>query len=71
MADYLTNLTTARDNIVAALVAMTANPKPNYIIDGQSVSWGALFNNYQNALQNLNNQIVAANPYEFTSEGVT
>lgn len=40
MATYLENLQTARDTLAAALA--TNAGKPNYSIDGQSVTWGEL-----------------------------
>lgn len=39
----LTQITTARDSLLAALVTVCASPKPNYNLDGQSVSWGEYF----------------------------
>lgn len=38
--DIVASLKTTLDNFVAALETASANPKPNYSIDGQSVSWG-------------------------------
>lgn len=40
MATYLENLQTARETLAAALAENAG--KPNYSIDGQSVSWGEL-----------------------------
>ena len=37
---YIDDLTTARDNLAARIKDLTAQPKPNYSIDGQTVSWG-------------------------------
>lgn len=68
MATYLENLTTARDQIAANLAAITANPKPNYSIDGQSVSWQGLFDSYMSSLSSLDAQIAAADPVHVESE---
>lgn len=38
--DIKAQLQTALESTVTALVTAAANPKPNYSIDGQSVSWG-------------------------------
>lgn len=45
MATYLENLITARDNLAAALAAGAG--KANYSIDGQTVSYGELFDRWQ------------------------
>jgi hypothetical protein len=70
VATFLENLSTARDNIAANLAAMTADPKPNYTIDGQSVSWQSLFDSYLQQLEKLNAQIAAADPFEIHSQGL-
>ena len=46
-------LDTAIANVKADLAALTANPKPNYSIDGQSYSWGDLFDKYTQGLERL------------------
>ncbi len=71
MADYLTNLKTARDQIAANIVAITASPKPSYLIGNQQVSWNELFDSYTKSLQSLNDQINGAEPYEYATQGVT
>ena len=53
MTAYLDNLLAARDNVAANLAAITAEPKPNYRIDGQMVSWQHLFDSYLNQLERL------------------
>ena len=71
MSTVLENLVAARENVAANLAAITAQPKPSYSIDGQSVSWQGLFDSYISQLQTLNAQIAAAEPFEITSQGVT
>ena len=39
MTDAATNLTTARDNYAQRLAEISANPKPNYNVEGTSYSW--------------------------------
>jgi hypothetical protein len=34
------DISSAIDNLAAAIKEATVNPKPNYTVDGQSVSWG-------------------------------
>jgi hypothetical protein len=69
--DFLNNLLAARDQIAQNLADMTANPKPNYKIDGQVVSWQGLFDSYLSQLEKLNAQIAAADPFEIHSRGFT
>lgn len=68
MATYQENLETARDNLAAALVEATANPKPNYTVDGQSVSWGDYLDSLQKSLDGINAKIAAGEPFEFTTQ---
>jgi hypothetical protein len=69
--DFLNNLLAARDQIAQNLADMTADPKPNYKIDGQVVSWQGLFDSYLSQLEKLNGQIAAADPFEIHSRGFT
>jgi hypothetical protein len=71
MASYLDNLLAARDNVAANLAAITADPKPNYSVDGQSVSWQGLFDGYMAQLEKLDALINGAEPFEVRSRGVT
>lgn len=59
MATALENLTTARNNIAANLAEITARPKPNYSINGQSVSWQSLFDSYVSQLERLDSLIAS------------
>jgi hypothetical protein len=68
MATYLENLTTARDNVAARLVEITADKKPSYSIDGQSVSWSEYFDTLTKQLDQLNKLINAQNPYFIVSQ---
>ncbi len=71
MPSYLENLHTARDQIAANLATITAEPKPNYSIDGQSVSWQSLVESYTQQLARLDDLIAAAEPFEIFSQGTT
>lgn len=70
MATFLENLIAARDQVAAHLVTISTNPKPNYKIDGQSVSWQSLFDSYTRQLASLNALIATAEPAECESWGV-
>lgn len=67
---YQDDLITARDNIAAQIASITANPKPSYSIDGQSVSWGEHFNNLMSQLKELESAVQrAGGPFEVRSWG--
>lgn len=65
------DLTEIRDNLIAAIKDATANPKPNYSIDGQSVSWGTFLDSLMARLKDIDEQIAAQEPVEFVSRGTT
>lgn len=70
MATYAQNLETARNNVAAALAEITANPKPDYSVDGESYSWASYFQMLTTQLEALNKQLAAASgPYEVRSYG--
>jgi len=71
MPSYVENLQTAREQIAANLATITAEPKPNYSIDGQSVSWQSLVESYTQQLARLDALIASAEPFEIPSQGTT
>ena len=65
MATYLENLVTARETLAAALAANAG--RPNYSIDGQSVSWGELYDR----IKKLDEAIATGQgPIEIASEHI-
>jgi len=68
---YLDDLATARDNLAAKLAEVSANPKPSYSIDGQSVSWVEYYKFLADQIARLNAQINMGEPFEELSRGVT
>lgn len=72
MPSQIENLQTASNNISAQLAAMTLNPKPNYSINGQTISWQSLFDSLVKNQQSINNLlIIAQGPSEYVVEGAT
>lgn len=67
MATYEQNLVTARDNLAAALASATANPCPNYSIDGQTVSFADYIDSLNRQIDTINAKIAAGTPFEFTT----
>lgn len=57
MATVLENLQTSKINLAAWLADITADPKPNYSIDGKSVSWQSLFDSITARMEAINKLI--------------
>lgn len=71
MPSYVEHLQQAREQIAANLAAITTEPKPNYSIDGQSVSWQSLVESYTDQLAKLDALLAAGEPFEIVSQGST
>ena len=64
----LEKLQTVYGNLLTILVDTTTNPKPDYSIDGQQVSWAPYVNYIFGWLEKVEAQINAADPYELRSQ---
>jgi hypothetical protein len=61
----LDDLNTTKANVAAILAQITADPKPSYSIDGQSVSWESYFSMLTDRLEKLNHLIqIEGGPFE-------
>jgi hypothetical protein len=58
-----------RNNILARIEEITSQPKPNYSIDGQQVSWQSYLDSLWASLDRVNTQINASEPFEEVSRG--
>jgi len=47
------DINSAIDNLAAAIKAATLDPKPNYTVDGQSVSWSDYLHNLTTKMNTL------------------
>jgi glycerol kinase len=56
---------------LAVIATITATPKPSYIIDGQTVLWGAYLKQLQDQVKWADGQINSETPYEEHSQGFT
>lgn len=71
-ATAVTNLDTAIEQITAQIADVTANPKPDYSVGGQSVSWAAYLNVLKSSLKELiEARALLSGPYEYRSAGVS
>ena len=64
-------LETIRDNLLDRIKEITAQPKPNYNIDGQQVSWQSYLDSLFGKLKVVNEQINSTSPFEEVSRGIT
>lgn len=70
MATRAQNLQTALDNIAARIAAITANPKPDYSVDGKSYSWSGYLSMLITQSKALEEALVrAGGPYEISNRG--
>ncbi len=66
------DLVTSLQNIDTQIVNITANPKPNYTINGQSISWGDFLKQLMDMRQQIAKAVVIAQgPNEDVWEGLT
>jgi hypothetical protein len=68
---YIDDLKTARDNIATLIKDITANPKPSYSIDGQTVQWAAYLRALTSQMEVIDKAINAGEPYEFETTATT
>lgn len=70
MATRAQNLDTAIDNLAAKIAEATANPKPNYSLDGESYSWESWLAMLMNQMEVLEKARQRADgPFEVRSFG--
>jgi hypothetical protein len=71
MSTNAENIETIKTNTLARIAEMSANPQPNYSVDGQTVSWGDLMAQLQKTVEWCNQQASAETPFEVMSQGYT
>lgn len=64
-------LATIKTQTLAIIVTITANPKPSYNIDGQSISWGDYLKQLEGTIAFVDKQLASIAPYEIHSQGFT
>ena len=64
-------LETIKTRTLALIAEVTADPKPSYTIDGQSVSWGAYLARLQATVDWCDRKLAGQEPFEIRSQGTT
>lgn len=68
----LTQLNSELTALNAAILNAKTNPKPNYSINGQSISWGEFLKQLEDSrMATLNQIVLAQGPSEFVNEATT
>jgi hypothetical protein len=60
-----------RSQALAQLVELRASPKPNYKIDGQSVSWESYVRSLEATVDWCDAKLAGLDPFEVQTRGVT
>jgi hypothetical protein len=71
MATDSEQLTTIKRQTLAIIADLTAQPKPSYTLDGQSVSWDEYLAQLQATVRWCDEQLSRLEPFEMRSQGYT
>ncbi len=58
-----------KSQTLSLIADLTAQPKPSYAVDGQQVSWADYLRRLQQTVDWCDQQLAAAEPFEFQTEG--
>lgn len=65
MATNAEQIATIKSQTLAIMVDVTENPKPTYMIEGQSVQWGTYLEQLQKTITWCDQQLNSEQPFEF------
>jgi len=71
MPTDLEQLQTIRSQTLARIAEITAQPKPTYDLDGQSVGWAEYLARLQDAVDWCERKLAGEEPFEIQSQGIT
>ena len=71
MPTDLEHLQTIRSQTLAAIADITANPKPSYTVDGQSVSWNSYLRRLRQTVDWCERKLAGEQPVEVRSQATT
>lgn len=69
MSTDVEQIATIKSQTLARMAEITAQPKPTYQIDGQSVAWGDYLTRLQQTVDWCNEQLAGEAPIEVQSQG--
>lgn len=62
---------TIRSQTLAQILELRANPKPTYMVDGQTVSWTDYVGSLQNTVDWCDAKLIGLEPFEVQSQATT
>ena len=71
MPSDLEQIRTIRSQTLAIIAELTANPKPTYYVDGQTVSWNDYLARLQATVDWCERKLAGEEPFEIRSQGIT
>jgi hypothetical protein len=66
--DFATDLAQVKTNLTAALLTISASPKPSYNIDGQQISWTEYMQMLLDQIKAVDAKLAAVSPEEVVTE---
>lgn len=64
-------IATIKTQALARIAEITAEPKPTYTLDGQTIAWGEYLKQLQQTVDWCNQRLAGEAPFEFRSQGYT
>jgi hypothetical protein len=71
MPSDLEQIRTIKSQTLAIMAELTANPKPTYYLDGQTVSWNDYLARLQATIDWCEKKLAGEEPFEIRSQGMT
>jgi hypothetical protein len=71
MPSDLEHVRTIKSQTLALIAELTANPKPTYSLDGQTVSWNDYLVSLRATVDWCERKLATEEPFEIHSQGVT
>ena len=71
MPSDLEQIRAIKSQTLARIAELTAQPKPTYYVDGQSVSWNEYLARLQATVDWCDRQLAGQEPIEIHSQGIT
>jgi hypothetical protein len=71
MPSDLEQMQTIKTQTLALIAQITADPKPTYYLDGQTVSWGDYLTRLQATVDWCERKLAGQEPFEIHSQGIT
>jgi hypothetical protein len=71
MPTDLEQLQTILAQTLALIAQLTADPKPTYYLDGQTVSWSDYLSRLQATVDWCERKLAGQEPFEIHSQGIT